>query len=158
MTRQRTHHAGGSSDLALIGLTVCVALAAGLAGCGGDKFTPTRYQTIYVGQDQYDVRSKLGRADVRSEDEWVYEHRDPYYKAIIHFRDGFVAAKEWYPSRDLAEEAERARQDEQIEEPPPTDEVLPTEEDTPAEEGQPPADDSVDPPADDESTPESLSQ
>jgi hypothetical protein len=80
----------------LLLLLVAAVLAAGLAGCGGKSLTRQRYETIYVGQPDWDVLKVLGRPTYQEFDTWTYVHtRTPYFQAIIHFREGKVIAKEW---------------------------------------------------------------
>ncbi len=70
-------------------------LAACLAGCNR-SFTRERYETIYIGQPDWDVREVLGRPTLQQADAWTYVHsKTPYYQAVIYFRDGKVVGKDW---------------------------------------------------------------
>jgi hypothetical protein len=81
-------------NLAVILLAAVVA--AWLGGCSGPSFTRQRYDTIYIGQPDWDVRNFLGRPTYQELDTWTYVHnKTPYYHAIIHFHDGKVIAKDW---------------------------------------------------------------
>ena len=76
-------------------------LAAGVIGlalCGGcaKTFTRQQYETIYKGQPAWAVEKKLGRPHGRTDGQWTYVHRHPYYKAVIEFRDGHVSRKVWH--------------------------------------------------------------
>jgi hypothetical protein len=80
----------------LLAILVAAVLTAWLAGCGGPSFTRQRYDTVYIGEPDWDVRKFLGRPTYQELDTWTYIHRQvPYYRAIIHFREGKVIAKEW---------------------------------------------------------------
>lgn len=85
----------------IISLTfaVTVVLAMLLAGC--NKFTRPRYETVYVGQPDWEVAKTLGEPMVRYSDEWVYENEKPWYKAIIKFEGDRVSGKSWYDSKEL---------------------------------------------------------
>jgi hypothetical protein len=77
-------------------LIVAVALAAVLlAPTGCNKFTRQRYETIYVGQPVSQVEEFLGKPDYRSEGDLIYVNRRPYYRAVIHTKDGKVSGKHW---------------------------------------------------------------
>lgn len=88
----------------LIAILLAVA-ASGLAGCpSGPEFTRPNYDTVYFGQEQHEVQSKMGRPQTQTPDCWQYISTDPYYIAArIYFRDGIVTRKEWFASAaDLA--------------------------------------------------------
>ncbi len=74
--------------------TACLLIGS-LAGCGGRKFTPQRYDTVYIGQPAWAVERTLGAAAEKSPDRWIYLHTKPYYRATITFQDGEVTAKHW---------------------------------------------------------------
>ena len=77
-------------------LGLIVVLAAGLcAGCR-DTFLPKNFALIHVGQGQFDVERVLGKPTHRFADTWTYLRSDPYYKAVIRFKDGRVVDKQWY--------------------------------------------------------------
>jgi len=78
-----------------IGLLVACLLIGSLAGCGGRKFTPQRYDTVYIGQPAWAVERALGAADERSPERWIYLHSKPYYRATITFQNGQVSEKHW---------------------------------------------------------------
>ncbi|HDZ22264.1 hypothetical protein LCGC14_0274890 [marine sediment metagenome] len=80
-------------------LALTVVLAMLLAGC--NKFTRVRYETVYVGQPDWEVTKTLGEPMVRFSDEWVYENEKPWYKAIIKFEGNKVSGKSWYDSKEL---------------------------------------------------------
>lgn len=80
----------------LILLTLLIALTAG-AGCASEKFTRERYETIYLGQPDYDVAEVLGEPDRRGPGRWLYVHDEPpHYSAEIVFdQAGRVIGREW---------------------------------------------------------------
>jgi outer membrane protein assembly factor BamE (lipoprotein component of BamABCDE complex) len=80
----------------LLVVLVAAVLAAWLAGCRSPSFTRPRYDTIYIGQPDWDVRKFLGRPTYQEFDTWTYVHSEtPYCRAVIHFREGKVVAKDW---------------------------------------------------------------
>jgi hypothetical protein len=85
--------------------TVVLLSAALLATifCGGcnEQFTKQRYETIYIGQSQMEVEKILGNPEARFSDSWTYLHEEPFYKAVIQFRDGRVSDKAWYDEKEM---------------------------------------------------------
>ena len=77
----------------------CLMLAVLCAGCQS-KFTRQNYETIYLGQPDYDVQSKLGQPDERRDGTWIYVREKPFSKAVIVIEDGRVADKNWSWYRD----------------------------------------------------------
>jgi hypothetical protein len=75
------------------------ALLAGLCTGCQEKFTRPRYDTIYVGMSEVDVERTLGAPAVKFSDSWSYRHDEPYYKAVIQFREGRVTDKSWYDEK-----------------------------------------------------------
>ncbi len=87
-------------------------LAVGFcAGCQ-KKFTRQRYETIYIGMPDRQVRKILGEPHLARGESWRYLHEKPFYKAIIEFENGRVKSKSWSlerPSRaPHSEPAEKA--------------------------------------------------
>jgi len=70
-------------------------LLGGLAGCGGTKFTPQRYDTVYIGQPAWAVERALGKPQEKTPGRWVYLHAKPYYRADILFENVRVVDKRW---------------------------------------------------------------
>jgi hypothetical protein len=79
-------------------LTVVMVAAAGLGGCQ-NNFTRPNYDTVYVGQKDWQVQQTLGSPHENFGDRWVYNHDQPYYHAEIAFKDGCVASKSWSENR-----------------------------------------------------------
>jgi hypothetical protein len=74
-------------------------IAAGLLtalpiGCG-PKFTRVDYETVFVGQQQWEVQQALGTPHASIGNTWIYENDMPFYKAVIWFEDGRVTRKAW---------------------------------------------------------------
>ncbi|OQB81352.1 MAG: hypothetical protein BWX88_04289 [Planctomycetes bacterium ADurb.Bin126] len=80
-------------------LVLVAALALGLFCAGCTKFTRERYETIYVGQPQFEVEATLGEPYARFSDTWTYINEKPFYKAIIQFKEGRVSDKAWADER-----------------------------------------------------------
>lgn len=81
------------------GLTILLLLG-GLVGvnvCGGcqDKFTRQRYETVYLGMPDWQVRRTLGEPSVDANGVWSYVHHQPYYSATIGFENTCVKHKSW---------------------------------------------------------------
>ena len=77
-------------------VVLALLLAAWPVGCHSAPFTRQRYETLYVGQPDWDVRNVLGPPTYQEADVWTYVHTDtPYCWAVIYFRDGKVTGKEW---------------------------------------------------------------
>jgi hypothetical protein len=75
-------------------LLVPLALLAGLvAGC--ERFTRQNYETLFVGQQETEVRQVLGEPRLRTPTVWIYEHDHPYYKAVLRFGEGKLVGKTW---------------------------------------------------------------
>ena len=78
-----------------------------LVGCE-KKFTRSRFDTLYVGQEAWEVTETLGTADARFSDEWHYIHdeKDGYYKAVITFDPNKrISHKRWIdPEADVWED------------------------------------------------------
>jgi hypothetical protein len=79
-------------------LLAAVLLAGFCTGCQ-KTFTRPRYDTIHVGMSEVDVERTLGAPNVRFSDGWRYVHDEPYYKAVIQFREGRVTDKSWYDEK-----------------------------------------------------------
>ena len=82
---------------------ICGLVFAGavLSGCQR-QFTRERYETIYEGQPDYNVRSKLGRPTRDTANLWTYVNEKPeYYRAEIWFQDGRVVRKRWSTDREV---------------------------------------------------------
>ena len=93
-------------------VVVMLAAAVGLAiFCGGcaKQFTRERYDTIYVGQPQFEVEATLGKPAARFSDTWSYINERPFYKAIIQFKDGKVSDKSWADSRVIEDHPDSKR-------------------------------------------------
>jgi len=84
-------------------VALCLAAVALAAGCQQEKFTRARYDTLYVGQPDYEVEMTLGEPDARFSDTWSYLHDEPFYKAIIEFDAGRVKSKTWYDEQEMGE-------------------------------------------------------
>ncbi len=82
-------------------LVVVVVFAGACAGC--NKFTRTRYETIHTGMRADEVRAILGKPKVEFSDSWSYVHDEPYYKAVLQFKDGRVAKKAWYDEHEMGD-------------------------------------------------------
>jgi len=82
------------------------ALLGGLAAGCAEKFTPQRYGAIYIGQPEFEVEQTLGRPAHKFSDSWTYLHDEPFYKAIIHFRNGRVVRKVWYDPENIGGKSE----------------------------------------------------
>ncbi len=82
------------------------ALAFGLAAGCRNKFTRVNYETVYVGQDQHSVHKAIGRPDKTVGDEWTYENRRPFYRAVLTFEEGVVASKDWIGSKDMLDDSD----------------------------------------------------
>ncbi len=86
----------------LISLVLIVACILG--GCTTEmfrKFSRPNYETLYPGQEDFEVRKTLGRPTIEEPGQWTYINERPYYKAIIFFDDeGQLDDKVWYASRD----------------------------------------------------------
>lgn len=74
--------------------TLVAMMMATLVGCGG-SFTRQNYETVYTGQDARNVKKALGKPHVTFSDQWIYQHKNPFYKAIITFSDSKVVGKSW---------------------------------------------------------------
>ena len=62
----------------LIAIVLAVACMAGLAGCPrGAEFSQANYQTVFTGQQQHEVQSKLGRPQTETPEYWQYISLDP---------------------------------------------------------------------------------
>lgn len=84
-----------------LSLAVGVGLLIGL-GAGCNKFTPQRYQTIYVGQPAPEVEKTLGQPNQQFSDQWIYIHRgQSYYQANIYFESGRVIRKLWFDRQHM---------------------------------------------------------
>lgn len=79
---------------------VAAAILAGVAGCQ-EKFTRQRYETIYIGQPEFEVEKTLGEPTAKFSDTWTYIHDKPFYKAIVEFDSGRVTDKTWYDEREM---------------------------------------------------------
>ena len=92
-----------------IPLLVGGLLAAGLcAGCQ-ERFTRQRYETIYVGMPDWQVRNILGEPDVETtKGSWSYVHNEPYYRATFRFDSGSVKDKAWSNHRLEVESCPKA--------------------------------------------------
>jgi len=87
----------------IIAMLTAAALLAGIsAGCGSKGFTRVNYDTLYVGQPADAVEDMLGEPDTREADTWTYVQQTPYCKAVIRFKDGRLADKQWHHQRDGA--------------------------------------------------------
>lgn len=80
---------------------IAIAMMAACFSAGCNKFTRPRYETIYVGQDQFEVQKTLGEPYATFSDEWIYENEKPFYKAIIKFEGGKVSHKAWYDTQQM---------------------------------------------------------
>ncbi|MCE5324977.1 MAG: hypothetical protein LLG01_01035 [Planctomycetaceae bacterium] len=77
-------------------VVLAMVTMAMLGGCTSTpRFSRQRYDTLYTGMPDFEVRNILGNPKVEGGAAWEYEHFNPYYKAIIHFRNGAVARREW---------------------------------------------------------------
>jgi hypothetical protein len=87
-----------------LALIVAVLAAGALTACPGcqQKFTRQRYETIYTSMPDWQVRDVLGQPARGADDEWTYVNNSPYYRALIRFKDGKVAAKSWSVDRPPA--------------------------------------------------------
>lgn len=83
----------------VIVLTGAVLLACLCAGC--NKFTQVRYETVYIGMPQDEVKMMLGKPLVEFPDSWSYVNEEPYYKAVIQFKGGRVSDKAWYDEKGM---------------------------------------------------------
>ena len=81
-------------------LLAAVALAMVCTGCE-QKFTRPRYDTIITGMTEFEVEHVLGEPEVKFSDSWSYIHEEPFYKAIIQFREGRVSNKAWYDENEM---------------------------------------------------------
>ena len=85
-------------------LLILVAAAVLIGGfCSGcaEKFTRQRYETLYIGQPMQEVQLTLGDTPYKASDTWTYQHEDPFYKAIIKFKDDKVTDKAWYDENEM---------------------------------------------------------
>ncbi len=80
-----------SASLAIIALLL---VSACCVGCQ-DSFTRQRYETIYHGMPDWQVRNILGEPTISNHQTWQYVNDHPYYKAILRFEEGKVAEKTW---------------------------------------------------------------
>jgi len=87
------------SRYSLLLLIVAVLVSCMCAGC--EKFTRARYETVYIGMPQFEVEQTLGEPAAKFSDSWSYLHDDPFYKAIIQFRDERVSDKAWYDANEM---------------------------------------------------------
>ncbi len=91
-------------------ISIMLILACLLCGCTMDlfrKFTRPNYETLYPGQEHYEVRKTLGTPTVEEPSQWTYVNKRPYYKAVIFFNDeGHLVDKVWYASRDEEPDSE----------------------------------------------------
>jgi hypothetical protein len=87
--------------LALIFAMIAAAMLATCPGCQ-QKFTRQRYETIYTSMPDWQVRNVLGEPTERSDGEWTYVNKTPYYRAQIRFEKGQVAGKSWSVERSAA--------------------------------------------------------
>lgn len=83
----------------MIVLTSAALLGCMCAGC--NKFTRVRYETVNIGTPQDEVEVILGRPKVKFSDSWTYVHEEPYYKAVIQFKEGRVSDKAWYDEKGM---------------------------------------------------------
>jgi hypothetical protein len=83
-----------------VALLAAALAAASCGGCAGGEFCRVNYETLYVAQPAAAVEKTLGPPTVRAGDTWTYVNDMPFYKAVIHFRDGRVVKKEWTYSRE----------------------------------------------------------
>lgn len=74
-----------------------------LACVGCQKFTPERYNMVYVGQSDQGVEETLGKPYARFDTEWTYINDMPFYKAIIKFKDRKVVDKSWADERGIGD-------------------------------------------------------
>jgi len=74
-----------------------------LSGCG--RFSREMYDTIFHGQLQSEVRSKLGRPDRTVDNAWIYVRRRPFGSAAILFENGEVCGKIWSDTKPIDLEA-----------------------------------------------------
>ena len=93
--------------IALLSLTA-ILLVGVAAGCEStNKFTRQRYETIYTGQESYEVEATLGEPHHKFSNSWTYIHRRPFYKAVIGFNeDRVVTSKAWYDSEEMGDHPE----------------------------------------------------
>jgi len=93
--------------ITLLSLTAALLLGV-TAGCEStNKFTRQRYETIYTGQESYEVEATLGEPYHKFSNSWTYMHDRPFYKAVIGFdQDGTVASKAWYDSEEMGDHPE----------------------------------------------------
>lgn len=89
------------SRYSLLLVVAAVFVAGACAGC--EKFTRARYETVYVGMPEFEVEQTLGAPTARFSDSWSYLHDEPFYKAIIQFRDGRVSDKAWYDAMEMGD-------------------------------------------------------
>jgi hypothetical protein len=75
-------------------LVTATLLAALPTGCG-PKFTRVDYETIFVGQQQWDVQQAIGEPTSTIGSKWIYENDMPFYKAVIWFEGARVTKKAW---------------------------------------------------------------
>ena len=78
----------------IILLAVLLGWAGFCAGCQG-KFTRQRYETIYLGMPDWEVRGILGDPTAEADGVWSYIHHEPYYSATIQFEESRVKDKRW---------------------------------------------------------------
>jgi hypothetical protein len=83
----------------IAGLLLAACLLA--SGCGPDEpFTRQRYETLYIGMQETQVRQRLGEPTQSTNGRWVYIHEEPYYAAVVEFADGRLVDQAWTWDRD----------------------------------------------------------
>lgn len=83
-------------------IAVAVLAAVLCQGCQ-EKFTRANYDMVFTGQPTGEVKQMLGRPYATFNDEWVYIHEGPFYKANIVFTDGRVSGKRWSDEKGIEE-------------------------------------------------------
>ncbi len=96
---------------------VSVLMAGVMVGCGpAEKFTRPRYETIYAGQESWEVEATLGPPYHKFSDTWTYIHHSPWYKAVIGFdANGGVSTMEWYDDKEMGDHPDSLDDGEPIE-------------------------------------------
>ena len=82
----------------LVEILAVFCLIAVLAGCGG-KFTRGHFESVYVGQEAWEVAQTLGEPTTRFAGQWHYiqQQQEGYCKAVIIFdQNNRVAEKRWH--------------------------------------------------------------
>ena len=74
--------------------------AARIIGSPG-TVTHDPYVAVRGGMREDEVKAILGLPKIKSSDSWTYVNDNPYYKAVIRFKNGRVTAKAWYDERGV---------------------------------------------------------